>query len=340
MSHDQREPERPPTPDPTTDHHETDHPVPDPALEQDESALEQDESPRGDDAVVLDDVTHLYGGSDAGVRDLTLRVPRGTILGLVGPSGAGKTTLVRLALGALAPQEGTVETLGRAATSLRRRDLDRLGYLPQDPVLYPELSLRHNLNMMASIHGMAWRGRFWPKGRRGKRARARVDEMLELVGLRERERVRMGRASGGEQRRLALASALIHRPELVILDEPTAGIDPVLRERLWATFSELRDGGTTFLITTQYVSEAAHCDLVALLVDGRLRHVGPPEALRAEAEQRLGREPRDFDEVFVALVRDGTDADPRSGDLTTDSLAAVAAHSRSPRRDVREDVDA
>lgn len=284
------------------------------------------------DAIVFEDATHLYG-PDAGVRDLSLRVPRGMILGLVGPSGAGKTTLVRLALGALAPQEGTVETLGEPATALRRRDLDRLGYLPQDPVLYPELSLRHNINMMASIHGMAWRGRFWPKGRRGKRARARVDEMLELVDLRDRERVRMERASGGEKRRLALASALIHRPELVILDEPTAGIDPVLREKLWQTFGELRDGGTTLLITTQYVSEAAHCDLVALLVDGRIRRAGPPEELRAAARERLGREPRDFDEVFVALVREDVVSDHRTGELTTDSLALATARSDARRVD-------
>jgi ABC-2 type transport system ATP-binding protein len=241
-----------------------------------------------DTAIAYQDVTQLYGPRQ-GLEGLSLRVPTGTIFGLVGPSGSGKTTMVRLALGTLEPQEGHVVTLGKEAATLGRSDRHRVGYLPQDPVLYPELSLRHNLNMMASIHGLAWRGRYWPKGRRGKRARQRVEDMLELVELRDRERTRMGKASGGEQRRLALASALIHGPELVVLDEPTAGIDPVLRERLWERFAELRDDGATLLVTTQYVSEAAHCDLVALLVDGGAAYVGTPDELRSAAGERLGR---------------------------------------------------
>lgn len=253
-------------------------------------------------AVVAEGVQRAFD-ADNGIHDLDLRVPPGVVLGLIGPSGAGKTTAVRLLLGVDAPDAGRIEVLGKDPRTFRSRDRRRIGYLPQSTVLYPQLSLRHNLNFVASLYGMPWRARYWPKRRRGREARRRIDEILELVGLSESQSLRLADASGGEQRRLALAGALVHDPELLVLDEPTAGIDPLLRRGLWDEFARLRDEGHTLIVTTQYVDEAANCDLVAMLVDGRILRVDTPDGLRRAA---FGNDPdateRTFDDVFVTLV--------------------------------------
>ena len=227
------------------------------------------------------DVSHVFG--DGGVRELDLEVLRRSIFGLVGPSGSGKTTTVQLLLGLIAPDSGELSVLGEEPVDMPRRDRARIGYMPQESVLYPELTLAHNLNFVASLYEMPWRPRRLPKTEDGKKARKRVEEVLELLDLEDRSRHRVSDLSGGEKRRLALATALVHDPELLILDEPTTGIDPVLRQDLWRHFGRLRDDGRTIIVTTQYVTEAAYCDLVALLVDGRVLTVGTPEELREEA---------------------------------------------------------
>ena len=271
-----------------------------------------------DEHVVVADGVQRAFDDDHGVHDLDLRVPRGVVLGLIGPSGAGKTTAVRLLLGVDAPDAGRIQVLGKDPRTFRSRDRSRIGYLPQSTVLYPQLTLRHNLNFVASLYGMPWRARLWPKRRSGRAARRRIDEILDLVGLAESQHVRLADASGGEQRRLALAGALVHDPELLVLDEPTAGIDPLLRRGLWDEFARLRDSGRTLIVTTQYVDEAANCDLVAMLVDGRILRVDTPDGLRRAA---FGNDPdaaeRTFDDVFVALVeghRNGTGSKEGHGD--------------------------
>jgi ABC-2 type transport system ATP-binding protein len=231
--------------------------------------------------VEADAVTKRYG-DDGGVEDLTLEVPRGRIFGLVGPSGSGKTTIVRLLLGAVAPDAGSLRVLGRDPLRAGARDRRRLGYLPQRSVLYPDLSVRHNLDFVASLSGLPPRSRLWPTSR-SRRARARIDEVLATVGLEHRQRHRLRDLSGGERRRLALAAAMAHQPELLVLDEPTAGVDPVLRQDLWQHFSDLRDEGRSLVVTTQYVTEATECDLVGMLIDGRILHVATPDELRREA---------------------------------------------------------
>ena len=261
-------------------------------------------------------VTRQFDGA-GGVRDLTLHVPRGRIVGLVGPSGSGKTTTVRLLLGIDRPDHGDIRVFAAAPHQHLRRDRRRIGYLPQHQALSGDLSVRHNLQMMASLYGLPLRSRFLPGSRR-RAARERVEHLLELLDLQEVQRTRLGDTSGGEQRRLALATALVHEPDLLVLDEPTSGIDPVLRQRLWDHFTHLRDQGVTLLVTTQYVGEAAHCDLLVLLVDGQVIATDTPAALR---EQALGPDaPSDasFDDVFVALVerhRDRTDRPARDEEV-------------------------
>jgi ABC-2 type transport system ATP-binding protein len=213
-------------------------------------------------------VTRTFPGG-AGVHDLDLAIAPGTIFGFIGPSGSGKTTTVRLFTGLLSPQAGELEVLGKSPSRFNRSDRGRLGYLPQLSVLYPELSLVENLNFAASLFGVPWRGR-----------RRLVGEMLDLVELEAARGRRLRDASGGMQRRLALAATLIHDPDALFLDEPTAGIDPVLRKKFWDHFAGLREGGRTLFVTTQYVGEAAYCDRVGVLADGRLLAVDTPDGLR------------------------------------------------------------
>lgn len=250
--------------------------------------------------VVASEVTRHFDGA-GGVRDMNLQVPRGRIVGLVGPSGSGKTTAVRLLLGIDRPEYGRIAVLDQDPTSFTRGDQRRIGYLPQHGALYSELSMRHNLQMMASLYGMPWRSRFLP-GARARSARQRIQQLIDLLDLGDVQGTRLRDASGGEQRRLALAAAMVHEPDLLVLDEPTTGIDPVLRRRLWDHFLALRDEGTTLLITTQYVTEAVHCDLIAMLVDGQIMAFGSPDDLRRQAFGEHVPDDTTFDDVFVRLV--------------------------------------
>lgn len=263
-----------------------------------------------DDTVArLTAVTRTFDGS-GGVRDLDLHVPRGTVVGLVGPSGSGKTTTVRLLLGVDRPQGGDVTVLGRAPSSLGRRGRRRIGYLPQHEALVGDLTLRHNVQMMASLYGLPLRTRFLP-GKRRRAARERIDHLLDLLDLTDVQHTRLRDASGGERRRAALAATLVHEPELLVLDEPTTGIDPVLRQRLWEHFTGLRDDGVTMLVTTQYVGEAVHCDLIAMIVDGRLLAMDTPQALRERALGPDASPEVPYDDVFVRLVEDHREATAR-----------------------------
>jgi len=214
----------------------------------------------------------LVFGEHAGVFNQTYRVPEGTILGLIGPSGCGKTTTVRLALGLYRPQTGTIRVLGADPATFRAEHRARIGYIPQQFVLYPNLSVAENAEFIASLYGM-----------RSHQIRRRLDELLEFVDL-AAARNRLGRQlSGGMQRRLMLVGALMHNPDLLFADEPTAGIDPVLRGRFWEYFRTLRDEGRTLLITTQIVSEAMYCDYVAVMRQGRLLAIDTPQNLKRRA---------------------------------------------------------
>jgi ABC-2 type transport system ATP-binding protein len=231
----------------------------------------QAELPSGDVIISMHNVSRAFDGRTV-VRDVNLTVTAGTILGVIGPSGAGKTTTIRMLTGALAPTSGVVEVLGQRPTSFSRRTRERIGYMPQLFALYPDLTAGENVDFVASLFGLL----LW-------RRRRRVQEVLKLVQLWDARKTRAGRLSGGMQRRLELACALVHGPSLLILDEPTAGIDPILRVTVWEELHRLRDSGRTLLVTTQYVHEAGECDQVALIAHGRLIALAPPDELRRSA---------------------------------------------------------
>jgi ABC-2 type transport system ATP-binding protein len=216
-------------------------------------------------------VTRRFSGTQA-VAGLDLEIPSGEIVGLIGPSGSGKTTTIRMITGSLGPTSGTIEVLGKRPDRFDRPTRERIGYMPQLFSLYPDLTVGENVDLVAALYGLiAWR--------RWRRRRA-VLQLLSLWDVRGR---RASQLSGGMKRRLELAAAIVHEPDLLILDEPTAGIDPLLRRTVWDEIHRLRDRGVTAIVTTQYVTEAEECDRVALMSEGRLIAFGTPEELRRNA---------------------------------------------------------
>jgi ABC-2 type transport system ATP-binding protein len=206
------------------------------------------------------------------LRNVDLEIAAGSIVGFIGPSGCGKTTTVRLLTGLYEPTEGWATINGTPADRLTDRERQRIGYLPQIPALFPELSLWENLSFHASMYGLRFR------------RRRRLRQLLEWVELEGHREKRVREVSGGMQRRLALAASFVHDPPILFLDEPTAGIDPILRAKFWERFRELRDdGGRTIFVTTQYVGEASYCDEVGLLSDGELLMMDTPDNLRRAA---------------------------------------------------------
>jgi ABC-2 type transport system ATP-binding protein len=224
-----------------------------------------------DAVVAVDDVTVRFDDQLA-LEGVSIAVPAGSIVGIIGPSGAGKTTLVRLMTGALNPTSGTMSVLGEDPHRFRRETRERIGYMPQSFTLYPDLTVRENVDFMASLFGMLFFAR-----------RQRTREVLELLDLWDVRKRRAGKLSGGMQRRLELAGALVHDPAVLFLDEPTAGLDPLLRARIWDELRRLRDAGRTLIVTTQHVNEAEECDLVAMIVEGHLVALAPPDGLRRQA---------------------------------------------------------
>ncbi|HET7304333.1 MAG TPA: ABC transporter ATP-binding protein [Segeticoccus sp.] len=234
-------------------------------------------------------------GDHVVVSDVSLDVPRGQVVGLLGPSGSGKTTLLRSVVGVQVVAGGTVTVLGEPAGSTRLRS--RVGYVTQAPSVYDDLSVRANVAYFATVVGA-------PAGA--------VDETLEAVDLAGRAEQRVGRLSGGQRSRVSLAAALVGSPDLLVLDEPTVGLDPVLRRDLWSLFHRLAEQGTTLLVSSHVMDEATRCDRLLLLregevladdtLDGLLRRTGAGDAESAFLTliERAGRDASDERGVEVS----------------------------------------
>jgi ABC-2 type transport system ATP-binding protein len=219
------------------------------------------------DAITLDRVTKRYGKTDA-LLDLSLTVGAGEMFGLIGPDGAGKTTTIRLICGLLPPDAGRVRVLDLDPRRDHRALTASVGYLSQRFSLYGDLSIDENIAFFAEIHGV----------RDYAARRTRLLEMTQLTPFRARLADRL---SGGMKQKLALACTLVHEPKLIVLDEPTTGVDPVSRREFWKLLSEFLSQGITIVMATPYLDEAERCTRVALLHDGRLLALDRPDALRA-----------------------------------------------------------
>ena len=210
---------------------------------------------------------------------LSLDVRRGVVTGLLGPSGSGKTTLIRSVVGVQIVESGEVTVLGKPAGAPELRNV--VGYVTQAPSVYVDLTVRENLRYFARIVDAAIQ---------------RVDEAMRTVALTERADQVVGTLSGGERSRVSLASALVGEPQVLILDEPTVGLDPVLRRDLWNTFHELAGTGITVLVSSHVMDEADRCDDLVLLREGRIVATGSPEELRDQTQAD------DLEDAFLALA--------------------------------------
>jgi len=228
-------------------------------------------------------------GSLVAVDHMDLSVNAGEIFGFLGPNGAGKTTTVRILCGLMMPTSGTATVVGHDVVTEPEEVKQRIGYMPQAYGLYDDLTVDENLEFFGSVYRV-------PRDERRRRA----DEILQLVRLEEFRKHYAGQLSGGMKRRLSLAVSLIHNPELLILDEPTAGIDPPLRRIFWQYFRELNKRGVTFFINTHYMDEAELCDRLALISYGKLVSLGSPTELKRKA---VGGERVEF--VTADLPRTG-----------------------------------
>jgi ABC-2 type transport system ATP-binding protein len=209
-------------------------------------------------------------GSFTAVNDITFDVPRGQIFGFLGPNGSGKTTTIRMLLGLLPPTAGTATVLGHDVRKQALHIRARLGYMSQKFTLYNDLTVIENLKFYGRGYGL-----------HNQRLRDRIDYVLEMANLRGREHETPPRLSGGWRQRLALGVAILHEPDIVFLDEPTAGVDPLSRRAFWDLLYRISAQGTTIFVTTHYMDEAEHCEHLAFIYYGQIIAQGAPGAIKA-----------------------------------------------------------
>jgi ABC-2 type transport system ATP-binding protein len=219
-------------------------------------------------AIEVSGLTKKFGDFVA-VDKVTFEVHRGEIFGFLGPNGAGKTTTIRMLLGLLTPTDGSARVVGFDVVKETEALRNRIGYMSQKFSLYNDLTVEENLNFYGGVYGV-----------RGRRLKERKAYILKMAGLVGRERELTRNLSGGWKQRLALGAAIIHEPEALFLDEPTAGVDPISRRAFWELIYELAEAGTTILVTTHYMDEAEHCQNLVFIQRGNLVAKGSPEEIK------------------------------------------------------------
>lgn len=229
--------------------------------------------------ITLNMVNKFYGNKQV-LKNITLSVPYGSIYGLLGPSGCGKTTTVKIMAGILEATSGETYVLGEKMPQLSL--MNQIGYMAQSDALYSALSAAENLEFFASIYGM-----------KRNETKKRISEVMELVNLSEDLQKPIAAYSGGMKRRLSLAMAILHHPKVLILDEPTVGIDPLLRKDIWAELYKMSEQGVTILVTTHVMDEAEKCQQLAMLRSGILIASGTPQ----ELQQRVNA--KSIEEAFI-----------------------------------------
>ena len=214
-------------------------------------------------------------GDVRAVDHLDLDVRHGEVYGFLGPNGSGKSTTIRMLCGLMLPTEGEIDVLGYRIPAESEKLKRRIGYMTQKFSLYVDLTVRENLGFLAAVHGL-----------RGAAARRRIDEVMDRYWLRDLSRQLAGTLSGGQRQRLSLAGTVLHRPDLLFLDEPTSAVDPQSRREFWDSLFELADQGTTLLVSTHYMDEAERCTRLAILDRGRIAVDGSPQSLLADLPGR------------------------------------------------------
>jgi ABC-2 type transport system ATP-binding protein len=232
---------------------------------------------------VFIDHLRVVRGKRPALHDFSVRIATGSITGLLGPSGCGKTTLMRCIVGTQIITKGTVTVLGKAAGSAELRY--RVGYLPQDPTIYNDLRIVDNVRYFAALYGFDGHA---------------ADAAIDRVGLTDHRTALCGNLSGGQRTRVSLACALVCQPDLLVLDEPTVGLDPVLRADLWEQFAELARAGTTLLVSSHVMDEADHCGDLLLMRDGRLVAHTTPTQLREDTGCTS------LEDAFLSIIKRST----------------------------------
>ena len=240
-----------------------------------------------DQAISIEKLTFNYGRLKV-INDISLEIPKGSSFGLLGPNGAGKTTLIRLLTGLLKPSSGSISCSGNPPSPANAKNI---GYMPQMPSLYSELTVKQNIDFFARIYGM-----------REKHQRfQRVDEVIKLVELWAKRNISITQLSGGMKQRASLACAIVHQPPLLFLDEPTVGLDPELRAHFWEYFARLTSAGATLIISSHTMDDAAHCEKLAFMREGKIIAMGSPSELKAST----GKPDANLEDAFLYFVRLG-----------------------------------
>lgn len=245
------------------------------------------------EAIVVDNLTKRFEDVTA-VDGLSLKIEKGELFGLLGPNGAGKTTTINVLCGLLDPTSGSVRVAGYDVRKESNKVKELIGVSPQEPAVYPHLTGRENIELFGNLHAM-------PK----EKLKKNVDELLTELSLSEDAKRRAGKYSGGMMRRINLAMALVHDPEIAFLDEPTVGMDPQSRRAVWDFIKELKKMNKTVLLTTHYMEEAEElCDRVGIIDHGKLIALGAPKQLKEKFKAK------NLEEVFIQLtgrrIREGT----------------------------------